>query len=475
MTNREFIFEAVGMIDDDIIEACAPDEKGAKKYTFVQKWGVIAACLCMIALINAAFVYGIWRDGRDHGGNVTPADTGSDTQTDTDSLTLEDYVNRRYDSETGEGKTGEAYFYMSVSIYSDGTFLYTPPGISSIIFRAGTWTADGDVITLSSDQLGTIHMRMVDGNLVYIAEGSDNFTYRYLEDGEVLTRGDVCVPYTEILAYTLHCAYTHTDHVTGKAEEKYSIMDYSDRFSEATLNMYIYTSEYFMRYDVGSKAYGDAEKNKLKSIDFLGETYEVTYTESFECSYVDSVYDTIDVYRTSDGTKLRIREDGTVISFKSSMNSEELTVNGSECKRIADEYLKQLCGDEAENYAVVYQNYESAIGIYSINYRYMTDGVPTTDCINIWLTGDGRLHTFNGFDIGRYDGLRINSELVSAYEENLNRMIWYFVDSKYISPDGVTDPRICQYNGKYYLKISVESNFGGSCEESTIFFVEMLA
>lgn len=80
---------------------------------------------------------------------------------------------------------------------------------------------------------------------------------------------------------------------------------------------------------------------------------------------------------------------------------------------------------------------------------------------------------FDGADMGRYDGVRMNKELLLAYKKNLKSRIKSFVPTEYVSVSNLTDYLLCQYNGKYYLKATAESNFGGSCEESTSFYIEI--
>ncbi len=475
MTNARFLFEAIGMIDDEIIEAYASNKQSTKMLTFAQKWGAVAACLLIVAVINVAFAYRFVWDNGSHGGNVTPGDSVTDTTTD--ALTIEDYVDRCYVRVTNEGLPWD----MSVSIYSNGTFQYNPPPISSIIFRPGTWTVEGDVFVLYSEQLGTNYLRMEDGNLVFIEEGSSNFTYANLGDGEVLERGEVDVPLSDIVAHTSHCLCSHINTDTGKTDPKHTITElYSDYFTAGSYNMnfYVENGAFGIRYDMMGKYYGDDKREVLDSVTFLGKTYDVTYSEIVYHSDIKanerSMYDELDSYRTSDGETIYVRADGEVVFLYNSIREhEKLTLSEEEYKNLADEYLKQLRGDKAKSYVVEYQDYSLMYNFYAVNYRYVIDGIRTTDVVKIWLKGDGDIHMFDGADMGRYDGVRMNEELLLAYKKNLKSRIKSFVPTEYVSVSNLTDYLLCQYNGKYYLKATAESNFGGSCEESTSFYIEI--
>lgn len=94
----------------------------------------------------------------------------------------EDYVDRIYTYE-GEGCGGD----FSVVLNEDGTFSYYEGFLSSYI-GFGTWTSEGEIITLSDDpEFGyelVNRFRMKNGDLVYVSEGSSGFIYVDVLDGE---------------------------------------------------------------------------------------------------------------------------------------------------------------------------------------------------------------------------------------------------------------------------------------------------
>lgn len=90
---------------------------------------------------------------------------------------------------------GKAYTYenegiggdFTITINGDGTFSYCE-GIASSYLGFGSWTLEGETLFLSDDeQMGypLINCFKVDGNdLVFQAEGSTNFLYVKVADGE---------------------------------------------------------------------------------------------------------------------------------------------------------------------------------------------------------------------------------------------------------------------------------------------------
>lgn len=76
---------------------------------------------------------------------------------------------------------------FTVTLYEDGTFIYSE-GSASSYFGTGTWKQEGDRITLTDDPLaggGLVNGFQKKGNdLVYLAEGSTNFIYVKVKNGE---------------------------------------------------------------------------------------------------------------------------------------------------------------------------------------------------------------------------------------------------------------------------------------------------
>lgn len=90
----------------------------------------------------------------------------------------------------GEDKSEFEMDKFTISIFDDGTFTYYETLISSYI-GFGKWTLDGDILTLEDDPqvcYYRINHFKVDGDdLVFIEEGSSNFLYKYVKDGERFT------------------------------------------------------------------------------------------------------------------------------------------------------------------------------------------------------------------------------------------------------------------------------------------------
>ena len=80
---------------------------------------------------------------------------------------------------------------FSIRLDNDGSFTYYEGFFSSYI-GIGSWQLDGDILTLHekdfSSLSGTVgrvyHFNVSDNSLSFISEGSDNFTYIDVSDGE---------------------------------------------------------------------------------------------------------------------------------------------------------------------------------------------------------------------------------------------------------------------------------------------------
>ena len=79
---------------------------------------------------------------------------------------------------------------FTISLFEDGTFHYTE-GMASSYLATGKWTEKGNILTLTDDEnLGyklVNRFRKDGGTLYFIAEGSSNFLYVTVQDGERFT------------------------------------------------------------------------------------------------------------------------------------------------------------------------------------------------------------------------------------------------------------------------------------------------
>ena len=73
--------------------------------------------------------------------------------------------------------------YCTLSFNENGRFLYSPGKLSSYM-DGGDWKIDGDTVSLIGMVGKTIYLKITDDTLVYIAEGSDEFPYMDIKDGE---------------------------------------------------------------------------------------------------------------------------------------------------------------------------------------------------------------------------------------------------------------------------------------------------
>ncbi len=88
---------------------------------------------------------------------------------------------------TGEEQSEFEMDKFTITIFEDGTFSYYETLISSYI-GFGQWTLEGDILTLEDDPqvcYYRINRFKVDGDdLVFIEDGSSNFLYKKVKDGE---------------------------------------------------------------------------------------------------------------------------------------------------------------------------------------------------------------------------------------------------------------------------------------------------
>ena len=73
---------------------------------------------------------------------------------------------------------------FTIELYPDGTFQYYEGYLSSYI-GFGTWEMDGNLLTLREHDYGLVnHFTITPEGLVFQAEGSDNFFYKEVAEGD---------------------------------------------------------------------------------------------------------------------------------------------------------------------------------------------------------------------------------------------------------------------------------------------------
>ncbi len=91
---------------------------------------------------------------------------------------------------TGETFGGMDFDSFTISINEDGTYSYYESMLSSYI-GFGKWSVEGDILTLTEDdKIGYpfVYYFKIDGeDILYIEEGSSNFIYTDVKDGERFT------------------------------------------------------------------------------------------------------------------------------------------------------------------------------------------------------------------------------------------------------------------------------------------------
>ena len=126
----------------------------------------------------------------------TDSETETDTITETETETETEH--QKLAGMTYLRPNDDSFDSFSITLFENGTYQYYETFISSYIGR-GTYSLDGDVLTLTDDKIPTmtgyvIHTYKFEyrGNtIVYLAEESDQFLYVHLPDGAVFERGEL--------------------------------------------------------------------------------------------------------------------------------------------------------------------------------------------------------------------------------------------------------------------------------------------
>lgn len=97
---------------------------------------------------------------------------------------------------TVEPESGLDHDRFSINLHPDGTFVYYECWYSSYI-GMGNWSVDGDVLTITDDNeyYHRENSFRIDGDdLIFIENGSTNFMYVKVEDGEHFTSDGSLTP-----------------------------------------------------------------------------------------------------------------------------------------------------------------------------------------------------------------------------------------------------------------------------------------
>lgn len=91
---------------------------------------------------------------------------------------------------TVEPESGLDLDRFTIRLNADGTFTYYETMFSSYL-GIGSWSVDGDVLTLADDYYSLKNSFRIDGDdLIFIENGSTNFIHVKVGDGEHFTNDD---------------------------------------------------------------------------------------------------------------------------------------------------------------------------------------------------------------------------------------------------------------------------------------------
>ncbi len=224
----------------------------------------------------------------------------------------------------------------------------------------------------------------------------------------------------------------------------------------------------------------------VNTLKFAGETYDVEYRCGKTSGYVDeadaTVYDTYAVY-DYDGEEYDIefyvRLDGEVIGAAADCEQTMTTFSVGEGKEMAQKYLCDILGDEADDYEL-YRYYENGL-YHGIHFCNKIDGVLTNDVIYIELTGDGMLNKYTSEGRGRFLQYEdaISAEEVNTHVAYLKEKLDH-LGIPTLESGTITEPAILEYSGELYIylrlipvKVEQDGECIGYLRQRTWFFIKI--
>jgi hypothetical protein len=182
-------------------------------------------------------------------------------------------------------------------------------------------------------------------------------------------------------------------------------------------------------------AYQDETAPESVTVTLFGENYTYEYIESYEYSLFDRPQNhrTVHVYgnlKTGNGYVKIDAATRTVVAwratatYKNEHNSiPTYSVEAEELKQIAEEYIKQLVGEEQ------FASYEYTLDGYNRIYFYRKiNGYKTNEYIYLNLMPSGKIAGFNLYNIGLYS----NVTELSFDEEQAKTIIDARLDERYL-------------------------------------------
>lgn len=164
-------------------------------YDFSEQWSGITELYMSVKLGEESKDI----DLKDVGKDNVPIQTGNSTPVLADAFdeSGEVFYWRDKGGAFGDDIPGDRFY---INLHKDGTFTYYVGAFSSYI-GMGEWTQEGDTLCLADrgmqDRVDKFCFKIVDGALLFQKDGSANFAYVDVADGERFTRGPFEPIYTD--------------------------------------------------------------------------------------------------------------------------------------------------------------------------------------------------------------------------------------------------------------------------------------
>ncbi len=214
-----------------------------------------------------------------------------------------------------------------------------------------------------------------------------------------------------------------------------------------------------------------SESDKIKTVTFMGETYDVTYLYAKKIGRNEgdaSPYDSYAayIYQTDDGRKeFYVRPDGVVTGYKDIVNWKSPEYDVETGKSIAAQLLYDILGDASYDYELKYYSATTSSNSHYAEFYRIIDGIKTEECIYMNIVGNGVLAEFGAEDLGRFEKYEnlIDSETVDKYMtylrdrlESLGISLGRIVEEGKIVSDDIRGPVLAEYGNELFITCMME-------------------
>ena len=244
---------------------------------------------------------------------------------------------------------------------------------------------------------------------------------------------------------------------SGKKTYRVFKMDTYDNDSDANLSVVIASL-----WD----KYRDMSVTKEFELDYLGESYKLTYENTIDNYWYHGKWDMYQYKSEGKYVEIGINRDTKRIdvytwwdkSYLDSIEQDELTRD--QCLNIAEEYLSDLVN--ISQYELVNETYLQVPefnGVYTFYFNNSIDGIKTLDNVNISITSYGRVTSHALFSPGDIYNVKLPSEeeyemIYEALESKMEEIYEQKKEDYDISYELTSSMLVRMKNGKYGIKFN---------------------